>query len=397
MFKLNYFYLKIVLLLRFCLLFLSVFLLNACSGNQAIESLFTPDPKLKENSTTANSSPNNSSNSTPIIDKNKLPENFPSQIPIYSPATLINTNGNKTTWNSSDAVNLISNFYQQEFTKQKWTISEQQDNLLIATNPNDKKQLKLTFLVLADKTEFTLEYPFNSETLPNNTTITNPTSKPIENSQNPAKNTNSTSYLDDLIALKIITTNQDNLEPNKPVTRREYARWLITANNTLYSNSPSLQIRLASENAQPVFTDVNNKDPDFAQIQGLAEAGLIPSNLTKNANAVLFYPDKPLNREDLIRWKVPLDIRQGLPNTSLEAIKETWGFQDATNISPEVWRYLYVDWQNGEQSNLKRAFGYTTLFQPKKPVTLAEAAAVLWHFGSQNEGVSASDFNSNTP
>jgi hypothetical protein len=31
------------------------------------------------------------------------------------------------------------------------------------------------------------------------------------------------------------------------------------------------------------------------------------------------------------------------------------------------------------------------LFQPKKPVTRAEAAAALWYFGAEGEGISAQD------
>ena len=36
-------------------------------------------------------------------------------------------------------------------------------------------------------------------------------------------------------------------------------------------------------------------------------------------------------------------------------------------------------------------FGYTTLFQPKKPVTRAEAAASLWYFGFQGDGITAKE------
>jgi hypothetical protein len=50
-----------------------------------------------------------------------------------------------------------------------------------------------------------------------------------------------------------------------------------------------------------------------------------------------------------------------------------------------------ADFQNSEQANIRRVFGYTTLFQPKKPVTRAEAAAALWYFGSQGEGLSAKE------
>jgi hypothetical protein len=103
----------------------------------------------------------------------------------------------------------------------------------------------------------------------------------------------------------------------------------------------------------------------------------------------LFQPDAPLLREQLILWKVPLDTRQALPSANLEAVKQTWGFQDAGKIDPKALRAVLADFQNGEKSNIRRVFGYTTLFQPKKPLTRAEAAAALWYFGTQSEGISA--------
>jgi hypothetical protein len=54
-------------------------------------------------------------------------------------------------------------------------------------------------------------------------------------------------------------------------------------------------------------------------------------------------------------------------------------------------RAVLADFQNGELANIRRVFGYTTLFQPKKPVTRAEAAAAVWYFGAEGEGVSAQD------
>jgi hypothetical protein len=187
----------------------------------------------------------------------------------------------------------------------------------------------------------------------------------------------------------VTTTNQ--FEPGKIVTRREYARWLIAANNAMYANNPAKQIRLAPETTQPTFSDVSSKDPDFPAIQGLAEAGLIPSPLSGDSVAVLFRPDAPLTREMLLLWKLPLDTRQGLPSATLDAVKQTWGFQDVARIDSKALRAVLADFQNGEQSNIRRVFGYTTLFQPKKPVTRAEAATALWYFGTQGEGVSAAD------
>jgi hypothetical protein len=204
--------------------------------------------------------------------------------------------------------------------------------------------------------------------------------------------------LNDVAQLGILTpqsqakANETPLfEPNKNVTRRVYARWLVAANNRIYNNRPARQIRLAVDSATPAFKDVSAKDPDFAAIQGLAEAGLIPSSLTGDSTATLFRPDAPLTREDLILWKVPVDTRQALPNATIETVKQSWGFQDANKIDSKALRAVYADYQNGDQSNIRRAFAYTTLFQPKRPVTRAEAAAVLSYFGFQGDGISAQE------
>lgn len=180
-------------------------------------------------------------------------------------------------------------------------------------------------------------------------------------------------------------------QPNQSITRREFARWLVEANNTIYADEAKERIRLAVESSNPAFEDVPKSDPDFAVIQSLAEAGLIPSSLAGNATAVNFRPDAPLTRQDLLLWKVPLDTRQALPSASVEAVQEAWGFQDASKISPAALRAVLADHQNGDFANIPRAFGYTTLLQPEKAATRAEAAAVLWRIGSQSEGVTAEE------
>ncbi|NJL65299.1 MAG: S-layer homology domain-containing protein [Methylacidiphilales bacterium] len=210
-------------------------------------------------------------------------------------------------------------------------------------------------------------------------------------------------YIQDLAALGVLPVSANSstkansnaatnlFEPGKTITRREYARWLVAANNAMYANNPAKQIRLAAETTQPAFSDVAKNNPDFPVIQGLAETGLIPSPLSGDATEVLFRPDAPLTREQLILWKLPLDTRQALPAANLDAVKQTWGFQDVGKIDPKALRAVLADFQNGEQSNIRRVFGYTTLFQPKKPVNRAEAAAALWYFGTQGDGVSATD------
>ena len=204
--------------------------------------------------------------------------------------------------------------------------------------------------------------------------------------------------LESVAALGILTpyTAKANVElgkfaPNETITRGEFARWLIAANNRYYADNPGKKIYVAAKSNESAFNDVKPEHTDFAAIQSLAEAGLIPSRLTEDSTNILFRPDAPLTRENLVTWKVPLDTRQSLPKASIEAIEESWGFQDATEIDSAAVRALYADYQNGDRSNVRRMFGYTTLFQPNKSVTRAEAAASLWYFGYQGDGITAKE------
>lgn len=209
-------------------------------------------------------------------------------------------------------------------------------------------------------------------------------------------------YLEDLVQLDLLllidVKADDNIErnpneflPNQVITRREYARWLLAANNQFYADQSAKKIRPAVESSQPTFQDVGVANIDFPAIQGLAEAGMIPSALNGTATAVKFRPDAPLTRQDLILWKVPLDKRSALPAATAAAVSEAWGFQDASKIEPIALPSVLADHSNGEFANIRRALGYTTLFQPDKAVTRAEAAAVLWRFGNSAEGITAAE------
>ncbi len=182
-----------------------------------------------------------------------------------------------------------------------------------------------------------------------------------------------------------------DFRPNQPITRGEFAQWLLTANNRFYQDQPAKRIRPATSSTTPAFQDVPGSHPNFAAIQGLAEAGIIPSAKTGNATAVTFRPDAPLTREDLVLWKVPLDSRAALPPATADAVTTVWGFQDTAQIEPLALRAVLADHQNGDFANIRRAFGFTTLLQPQKGVSQAEAAAALWRFGTQTEGISAED------
>jgi S-layer homology domain len=176
--------------------------------------------------------------------------------------------------------------------------------------------------------------------------------------------------------------------PNEPAQRGTFARWLVAMNNRMYRDRPSRQIRIA-EVSTPTFQDVPSSNPDFAYIQGLAEAGYVSSPLSGDRTQTRFRPNELLTRETLLLWKVPVDRQQILPTVSAERVKQLWGFKDANRIAVAAVSAVAADHQNGDLSNIRRLLGSTLLFQPQKPVTQAEAVAALWFIGAEGEGLSA--------
>ncbi len=365
-----------MLLNRLPILISLLAILTACSGNKAVEDLLKPDPKLER--------------TPPPSQKAKLPSDFPEAIPRYPEAEFLTTKREETgevetTWQSTATGKEIVSYYQDTLPARKWQLEKLDNSKFALAARKDNLELKLFFPLSAPGT-FALQYHLKAQNPPDisEPTITRP---PIDSERIPEIYR---SYLEDLVGLGILSNTFD-FKPNEAISRREFARWLVTANNRIFADIPSKQIRLAVPSSTSVFKDVNTTDPDFPQIQGLAEAGLIPSPLTVGTSSLLFRPDAPLTREKLILWKVPLDTRQGLPPADIETIKQTWGFIDSNKIDPKVLSSFYADFQNGERAIVRRVFGYITLLQPKKPVTRAEAAAALWYFGNLAEGRSAAE------
>ena len=419
--------------------------LTACANSpnsKALEESLAADPQLQE-SPVSFSTPTptpvttNQSNTTTV----KLPPDFPNEIPVYTNAQLLevtkpvnSTEENvQLRWMSTDPSNYIQNFYQTEFQRQKWKIklppAEDGQGTLTATK--DNLRVNISFLPNEKSgvsTEFLMEYGKDSGAI---AATPEPTNSPAITSPLPSPSSSSSPNIDKVISTpkaspgpQKVAQNQTEVpqelrqyvtevaelgvlklqaqyqnsditntlpEPNKIITRREYARWLVTANNKIYANRQPKQIRLAVTSTAAAFSDVPTTDPDFPAIQGLAEAGLIPSSLSGDIKDVKFRPNDPLTRSAMILWKVPLDTRQALPSANIDAVKERWGFQDASKINSGVSRAVLADFNNGDLANIRRVFGFTTLFQPNKSVTRAEAAASLWYFGVQGDGVSAKD------
>jgi S-layer homology domain len=413
---------------------------TACANSpnsKALEESLAADPKLKETPLPVPVPPpiTTVENTTTA----KLPSDFPTEIPLYPNAQLLavdrpsdsSRKNVQLRWQSTDPVNSVQNFYQTELQRRNWEIvsppTTDGQGSLIATQ--DDLRITISFSPtqkVGGATEFGIEYgkgtgeiaaspqPNTSESSPSPSPLPNaPNSGETNSTPSPSPKSEKVSQLDNEIpeqlrqyvadlaqleVLKVRSKESANLEtastlpkPNKIVTRREYARWLVAANNQIYASRPAKQIRLAAESSESAFSDLPKTDPDFPAIQGLAEAGLIPSSISGETKDVKFRPDAPLTRETMILWKVPLDTRQVLPTGNIEGVKEKWGFQDTSKIDSQASRAILADFNNGDLANIRRVFGFTTLFQPKKSVSRAEAAASLWYFGVQAEGLSAKD------
>lgn len=373
--------------------------LSACGENAA--NWFAPDPQLEESPGVIGTAPD----ATDEVSL-RLPDDFPTEIPRYPNARLINISDRdgetRTLWATNDTLQEVQDYYQSVLPEEGWQITEGETAEEISTEELVARQDNLEITIVgatetkeSAATTFTLGYRFldqgtttqNQRTTTRTSRTTSTQFTDLDEVAEPLQ-----PYVEEVAALDVLTATTDNqFQPGEPITRRDFANWLVAANNRIYRDRAGQQIREVPNSDTPAFSDVPQSDPDFAVIQGLAEAGIIPSRLSGETSSTLFRPDAPLNREDLLAWKVPLDIRGGLPPASVETVKETWGFQDAGKIDPNALSALIADYESGEQSNIRRVFGYTTLLQPDKPVTRAEAAATLWYFGRPGEGISAQE------
>ncbi|MEL7038634.1 MAG: S-layer homology domain-containing protein [Cyanobacteria bacterium J06592_8] len=452
--------------LHFAGLAIAIASLSACA-NSSLEEAFKPDPQLQENPPLGQSKPETKPQ-TPESTFVKLPNNFPSQIPVYPDAKLRDVTSSEednevdviTHWKTNDPINLVQNYYQQQFQEKDWKVVEEpnpegegsfvvrQEDLQVTLSikPNSTSSGETDFEIRyiqdrdaialnddnsnTDQSVATIPLPpppppvASEEKLTQKPTPTqSPTPTPTDSTDSPeiktslkpkpSPNVAETSpkldgvpkelqpYVRDVSKLGVLqatpnrpsnsSNNSTIANPNTTINRGEFARWLVNANNNFYANSSAKQIRLAVSSSEPVFTDVPTTHPYFSEIQGLAEAGLIPSSLSGESTAVSFRPDAPLTREDMVLWKVPLDTRQTLPKATVDAVQERWGFQDTAKIDTNSLRAILADFDNGDNANIRRVFGFTTLFQPKKSVTRAEAASTLWYFGFQGDGISAQE------
>lgn len=174
----------------------------------------------------------------------------------------------------------------------------------------------------------------------------------------------------DLAKLGVFESTSGAFRPSAPIKRREFIRWLVRANNAIFSDTPDKQVRLA-ESGDATFVDVPPSDPDFKYIQGMANAGYVIGYDAKH-----FRPEQNLVREELVAIKAPFDHNgaQVDQHAGISDVRAAWGFSDIDQISKQYYASFYTDYFVSPQHNISRIWGTIKKFQPLKPVTRAEAA-----------------------
>jgi hypothetical protein len=168
----------------------------------------------------------------------------------------------------------------------------------------------------------------------------------------------------ELAQLNVIDPTSGAFRPHDPITRGDYVRWLVRANNVYFASDR--QIRLPETAGNQTFVDVPPGNPNYKYIQGMADAGLVIGIDAKH-----FAPDRLLTREELIaiyegRWS------NGGNYSHIAQISEAQlGFKDDSQIAHQYWDAFNNDHWNG--GNLQRIFGIVGMFHPRQHVTREEA------------------------
>jgi len=172
-----------------------------------------------------------------------------------------------------------------------------------------------------------------------------------------------------LVKLGVIDANTDKFQPHKPISRAEFAEWLVKAHN---SYAPFPKIRLA-ETGPASFPDVSENHQQYKYIQGMVNNGYVIGFDDKT-----FKPDMQLTREQMIGMKVQFDSQAKLTHNSLADITAGKGPSGCDWADKEAISRRYYDAFTSIKSNdVSRTFGSTHILHPKMPVTRAEAAVCI--------------------
>lgn len=192
-------------------------------------------------------------------------------------------------------------------------------------------------------------------------------------------------YVDQLTQLQVFFPAGGLFEPNKPVERREFVRWLMHADAAIWASTPSVAVSPSHTDARQYFTDVPPDDADFTDIEGLHDAG-VPL-----APGRTFAPNRDITREEALAIKAYVDC--GAPDPLVagdlrQAYFELPNWRDRDRIGGRyvaaIASCLLQD-QGTTPANrldtIARTFGNVSALQPQRALTRAEAAAMIWKIG----------------
>jgi hypothetical protein len=181
--------------------------------------------------------------------------------------------------------------------------------------------------------------------------------------------------------LHVFDSSSGKFDPQKPITRGEFVKWLVVGANSFYRHP----VRVA-EAGPSAFPDVTEQSPYFKYIQALVNAGFVVGYDDKS-----FRPDDVLTREQMIGIKTPFDFGRDTHDKvyTLADLQWCWKFNDDNQISPRYRSAFYWDGSNSTfaPQNTSRVWQTTKLIHPQMPVTRAEAAVCISKIGSFSLGV----------
>ncbi|GAC1389141.1 MAG: hypothetical protein NVSMB31_04650 [Vulcanimicrobiaceae bacterium] len=193
-----------------------------------------------------------------------------------------------------------------------------------------------------------------------------------------------------LAALGIFGDATGQFQAAKPISRREFVRWMFKANNSIWANDTNRLVHPA-QGEESTFIDIKNTDPDFQYIQGLQDSGVSVGFPDKK-----FRPDQSITREQALAIKAALD-RGGVDERYVISKKEPdYGYyvlpdwKDKKTISPEYVAAIATgvnddegaaNEQDAHVMNVARTFGAIAMLKPKSALTRGQAAIMLWRMG----------------
>jgi hypothetical protein len=178
-----------------------------------------------------------------------------------------------------------------------------------------------------------------------------------------------------LAQLGVVDPPSGTFNPGGPMKRREFVRWLVKANNALWSDTPTKLLKLADSTETSSFPDLITSDPDFPYIQGMQDAGYSEGFPDKS-----FRPDQVLTREQMFAIKNVFDrgsVDPGLAKDltfARNTVMPPW--KDKPSIS-KTYVAAIATGAGGGGDSFGRVYGASALFRPQDPVTRAQAAVMV--------------------